>query len=117
MPDRGWYREVGQGMGPTLNIAAGLDAYVLTDRATWANFKIAGVLFKGSPEVSWRYVFLCGLIPAAVAFVVRIFVREPERWKQAAQHAAPPRLRELFEPAHRAVTLSGFSMALIALVW
>jgi tungstate transport system substrate-binding protein len=39
MPDRGWYREVGQGMGPTLNIAAGLDAYVLTDRATWANFK------------------------------------------------------------------------------
>jgi tungstate transport system substrate-binding protein len=40
-PGRGstWYRELGQGMGPTLNIAAGLDAYVLTDRATWANFK------------------------------------------------------------------------------
>jgi tungstate transport system substrate-binding protein len=38
-PDRPWYRELGQGMGPTLNIAAGLDAYVLTDRATWANFK------------------------------------------------------------------------------
>jgi tungstate transport system substrate-binding protein len=38
-PDRAWYRELGQGMGPTLNIAAGLDAYVLTDRATWANFK------------------------------------------------------------------------------
>ena len=34
-----WYREVGQGMGPTLNIAAGLDAYTLTDRASWANFK------------------------------------------------------------------------------
>jgi tungstate transport system substrate-binding protein len=26
-------------MGPTLNIAAGLNAYTLTDRATWANFK------------------------------------------------------------------------------
>jgi tungstate transport system substrate-binding protein len=38
-PDRAWYRELGQGMGPTLNVAAGLDAYVLTDRATWANFK------------------------------------------------------------------------------
>jgi len=23
-----WYRELGQGMGPTLNVAAGLDAYV-----------------------------------------------------------------------------------------
>lgn len=34
-----WYRETGSGMGPTLNLAAGLDAYVLADRATWANFK------------------------------------------------------------------------------
>jgi tungstate transport system substrate-binding protein len=38
-PRGGWVRETGSGMGPTLNIAAGLDAYVLTDRATWANFK------------------------------------------------------------------------------
>ena len=35
----GWYRELGQGMGPTLNTAAGMGAYALTDRATWANFK------------------------------------------------------------------------------
>ena len=34
-----WYRELGQGMGPTLNTAAGLGAYTLTDRATWANFR------------------------------------------------------------------------------
>ena len=33
-----WYRDLGQGMGPTLNTAAGLRAYTLTDRATWANF-------------------------------------------------------------------------------
>jgi tungstate transport system substrate-binding protein len=26
-------------MGPTLNVAAGLNAYTLTDRATWPNFK------------------------------------------------------------------------------
>ena len=37
--DKPWYRELGQGMGPTLNTAAGLNAYTLTDRATWANFK------------------------------------------------------------------------------
>jgi tungstate transport system substrate-binding protein len=35
----GWYRDLGQGMGATLNIAAAMDAYTLTDRATWANFK------------------------------------------------------------------------------
>jgi tungstate transport system substrate-binding protein len=34
-----WYRDLGQGMGATLNIAAALDAYTLTDRGTWANFK------------------------------------------------------------------------------
>ena len=35
----GWYREVGAGMGPTLNTAAAIGAYTLTDRATWAAFK------------------------------------------------------------------------------
>jgi len=38
-PRNGWYRDLGQGMGATLNIAAAMDAYTLTDRATWANFK------------------------------------------------------------------------------
>ncbi|MFL5148429.1 MAG: substrate-binding domain-containing protein [Microvirga sp.] len=33
------YRELGSGMGPTLNTAAGLNAYVLSDRATWASFQ------------------------------------------------------------------------------
>jgi tungstate transport system substrate-binding protein len=38
-PRNSWYRDLGQGMGATLNIAAAMDAYTLTDRATWANFK------------------------------------------------------------------------------
>ena len=38
-PHSGWYRDLGQGMGATLNIAAAMNAYTLTDRATWANFK------------------------------------------------------------------------------
>jgi MFS family permease len=85
--------------------------------ATFVNFQIAGNLFKGSPETSWRYVFLCGLIPAAAAFVIRLFVREPERWKEAAAAGvAPPRMRELFAPNIRARTLSGFLMALVALI-
>ena len=33
-----WYRETGAGMGATLNIAAALDGYALTDRATWLSF-------------------------------------------------------------------------------
>ncbi|MGL4440720.1 MAG: substrate-binding domain-containing protein [Bosea sp. (in: a-proteobacteria)] len=38
-PSGHWYREVGQGMGPTLNMAASLNGYTLTDRATWASFR------------------------------------------------------------------------------
>lgn len=34
-----WYREVGQGMGQTINIAIGMNAYTLTDRASWSAFK------------------------------------------------------------------------------
>lgn len=33
-----WYRETGSGMGATLNIAIGMGAYALTDRATWIQF-------------------------------------------------------------------------------
>jgi tungstate transport system substrate-binding protein len=38
-PLSGWYRSVGQGMSGTLRLAAGMNAYALTDRATWVNFK------------------------------------------------------------------------------
>jgi tungstate transport system substrate-binding protein len=34
-----WYRDTGSGMGPTLNTAAAMDAYTLSDRGTWLNFR------------------------------------------------------------------------------
>src|SRR6266498_1190993 len=38
--DRGaWYREIGQGMGATLNTAAAINAYTISDRGTWLSFK------------------------------------------------------------------------------
>ena len=39
-----WYREIGQGMGPALNIAASTDAYLLADRGTWLSFRNRGTL-------------------------------------------------------------------------
>ncbi len=33
-----WYRETGSGMGATLNVAVGMNAYAMTDRATWMSF-------------------------------------------------------------------------------
>ena len=34
-----WYRDTGSGMGPALNTAAAMNAYVLADRGTWLSFK------------------------------------------------------------------------------
>jgi tungstate transport system substrate-binding protein len=45
LPPKGaWYRETGSGMGPTLNIASGMNAYALADRGTWLSFRNRGEL-------------------------------------------------------------------------
>ncbi len=84
--------------------------------ATFVNLQVAGVFFKGNPEVSWRYVFAFGLIPAAVAFAMRLFVKEPERWQRTASQVVPGRISELFNEQNLPLTISGFLMAVTALV-
>ena len=54
----GWYRETGSGMGATLNTAVGMDAYALTDRATWIAFKNRGdhgIVVEGDPTLFNQY--------------------------------------------------------------
>ncbi len=84
--------------------------------AGFVNYRIAGVWMRDAPETSWRWVFLAGLLPAGVALLFRFFVKEPERWRQVVAAAKPPALRELFDERHRALTRSGFLMALTALI-
>ncbi len=38
-PNFGGYKSVGQGMGPTLNMASEMQAYTLTDRGTWLAYQ------------------------------------------------------------------------------
>jgi MFS family permease len=98
--------------GALLYTAAPLGLFL----ATIVTYQVQGVYFAGSPEVSWRYVFLFGLLPAAAAFLVRLFVKEPERWQTATSRAVPPRLSELFSAEYRAITISGLLMAVVALI-
>ena len=57
--DKGpWYRDTGQGMGPALNTAAGMNAYLLADRGTWLSFKNrAGlaIVLEGDPRLFNQY--------------------------------------------------------------
>ncbi|MBK0329061.1 extracellular solute-binding protein [Rhodobacteraceae bacterium F11138] len=53
-----WYRETGSGMGATLNAAAGMGAYVLSDRATWIAFGNKDgmkILVEGDPRLFNQY--------------------------------------------------------------
>lgn len=98
--------------GALLYTSAPLGLFLAT-QTTWL---IQGVVFPGTPETSWRIVFLCGLIPAAVALAVRWFVEEPERWTAVASRAPPPRLAELFTPEMRRRTLGGLGISIVALL-
>ncbi len=60
-PEGAWYKPVGAGMGAALNTAAGMDAYILADRASWLNFANKGdlaLLFSGDPVLFNQYAFL-----------------------------------------------------------
>ncbi|HEX5068703.1 MAG TPA: MFS transporter [Vicinamibacterales bacterium] len=84
--------------------------------ANYVNKVIAGHWLLDSPETSWRWVFACGLIPAAVALLVRVWVKEPERWKNVHQRVAPARVSELFKRENLPLVRSGFFAAVTALL-
>ena len=53
-----WYREIGQGMGPALNMASSSNAYLLADRGTWLSFKNRGdlaILTEGDKRLFNQY--------------------------------------------------------------
>ena len=48
-------------MGATLNIASGMNAYIMSDRASWLKFKNKGelkLLFSGDPVLFNQYAYL-----------------------------------------------------------
>lgn len=60
-PEGDWYRAVGQGMGAALNTAAGMNAYILADRASWLNFGNKAdlkLLFEGDPVLFNQYAYM-----------------------------------------------------------
>ncbi|MDF5731302.1 MAG: MFS transporter [Rhizonema sp. PD38] len=84
--------------------------------ATLVNLLVAGVLFKNNPEISWRFVFLFGLLPALVAFLLRYFVKEPESWRNAATEMPASTIKELFVPQNFPLTRCGMITATVALL-
>ncbi|HKO88392.1 MAG TPA: substrate-binding domain-containing protein [Burkholderiales bacterium] len=77
----GWYRETGQGMGPALNTASSMNAYLLADRGTWLSFKNRGdlrVLVEGDQRLFNQY----GVILVSPAEFPHVKVQPAQRFIQ-----------------------------------
>ena len=77
-PSGDWYREVGQGMGKTLQIAGELSAYTLTDRGTW--------------------IFISGASPLKI-----IYQDDPSLFNQYSVMAVNPERHDINYPGARAL--------------
>lgn len=77
-----WYHAVGAGMGAALNTAAGLDAYIFADRASWLNFGNKSGLamtYSGDPALFNQYAFL-PVDPAKNANIRNDLAMQLEDW-------------------------------------
>lgn len=70
---------------------------------------------------AWRWIFLIGFIPAALVFVIRMFVHEPEPWKDAQKEALKGDIKlgaiqQLLSPELRRSTLSAIALAAVGVI-
>ena len=70
----------------------------------------------GADNSGWRLLMFVGAAPALLTFFVRIFVPESHRWQQAARHAPPARVRDIFQSGTRYKTVVATCLAGIALM-
>jgi tungstate transport system substrate-binding protein len=84
---KSWYRETGSGMGPALNTASGMDAYILSDRGTWLAFKNRAtlkILSEGDVRLFNQYGVML-VNPARHAHVKRDLGMEFVTWITSAE--------------------------------
>jgi tungstate transport system substrate-binding protein len=77
-----WYRSVGSGMGAALNTASGMSAYIISDRASWLNFRNKGnlaLLYAGDPELFNQYAYL-PVNPERHSHVKGVEAQKLENW-------------------------------------
>ncbi len=89
-PTGAWYRAAGAGMGATLNVASGMNAYVLSDRASWLNFGNKGdlaLLYAGDPVLFNQYAYI-PVNPALHPYVKNDLAMALEGWLTSEKAAS-----------------------------
>lgn len=64
----------------------------------------------------WRLLCLAAALPALLAFFIRLWVPESERWKQATQRAPRIRIAEIFRGSIGRSTLLGSAVSAMVLI-
>ncbi len=78
------------------------------------NFLFTSLLINQiSNSWSWRIVFLTGLIPVFVGILVRLFIREPETWKNATESSS---FLDLFRKEYRSRTIGTIVLVILSLI-
>ena len=74
-------------------------------------------MFFPVTQSSWRWVVLAGAVPAALTFLIQIFVPESHKWQEAQKKAPSKPLSELFGNRRLAMTtLLAICFASVALL-
>jgi MFS family permease len=65
---------------------------------------------------SWRWVMMVGAAPAALMFLILLFVPESEKWKASARQPGRSPALEVFAPGLRKTTVLAIAFAGVALI-
>lgn len=83
----------------------------------FALIAIIGMFFKVTID-SWRWVALIGAAPAALTFIMRLFVPESEKWHASVKSSTKPSrpLAEIFGPGLIKFTIMATLLSSVALI-
>jgi MFS family permease len=77
---------------------------------SWAEYLV------GADQSSWRLLMLIGAFPAALTFLIRMFVPESERWRRAAAAAPEARIADVFRGGLARITILATGLGAVALM-
>lgn len=100
---------------------------------TWPNAKrpvLAGILGSSANvgflvsslinlqfgNLGWRLIFCAGIVPALLTLVIRMAIKEPEKWVKAKERGERPDLRQLLEPGLRRNTIMACLISSVAVI-
>jgi Na+/melibiose symporter-like transporter len=77
---------------------------------------MAGYAQQHHIEQSWRYLFCIGLLPALLSLIIRVSIKEPEKWVKARESGERPDLSQLAVPGIRRNTILACFLSAVPII-